>query len=210
MAKDNTNNDIISGEDYYISKPSLARIMKRAGIKRINSEIYQQLRDYICEIIPKLLHPAFIFMELNDRKSLFIKDLENGCRSQEKYIAIGVDFRQGHTLKTCRSKSGNEKHYKNIKTEIFSQKRKSELLAIPKTNFRNLVKNIISNKLEKDIPKMELGFLETLQYVVENDVYELCKGGYLCCQHANRDTLMTKDLDLALLMGNLNINKVIN
>ena len=100
-------------------------------------------------------------------------------------------FKKGHII----GKEANEirnKPFKRIK-----QLKSSEMLSIRKLPFQRLVREISYNFSFEDPFRYTPQALLALHVVSEDYLVALFEDSYLCALHANRVTLMRKDLNLA-------------
>lgn len=109
------------------------------------------------------------------------------------------------TAKTARKSTGSKKtatkRYRPGNTlvlrEIKKYSKSTECL-IKKQPFKRFVLHCLSNLGMKDTIRFKAGTLDALQEATENYVVSLAEDAYLCTRHANRVTLMPRDLNLVV------------
>merc|ERR1711915_57931 len=75
---------------------------------------------------------------------------------------------------------------------------KSVECLIKKSPFKRFVLNAMTNIGMKDEIRFKAGTLSALQEALENFIVTLTEDAYLCSRHANRVTLMPRDLNLVM------------
>jgi histone H3/H4 len=98
--------------------------------------------------------------------------------------------------------------------DIKIQQKNSDRLAIPKLNFETLVRefadpcvrihleDVVENAADVN-SRFENGVCDLLQLVVENFLYNLCRGANLCALHCSRQTVLVKDFELAIAIRDI-------
>jgi len=206
-----------------ISKPALLRMMQRAGVKRVNGFVYEELRDIMKTYMENIIKATVIFVEHDRRVTVKAEDLEAGLDSQGISLVAGLNpnTKKTRSLQSCnsRAKSGPVKKSKviedgNAKAKkphrfrpgtrslmaIRFQQKNSDCLAIPKANFQRFAREISQDYHEKLC--FSAGVLDLFQLVVEDYIISLCRDSYLCTIHARRDTIQPKDIQLARTIRN--------
>ena len=207
-----------------ISNPALLRMMQRAGVKRVNGFVYEELRDIMKTYMENIINATVIFVEHDRRVTVKAEDLEAGLDSQGISLIAGLNpnTKKTRSLQSCnsRSKSGPVKKSKvtgdgKVKAvkkphrfrpgtrslmAIRFQQRNSDCLAIPKANFQRLAREISQDYHEKLC--FSAGVLDLFQLVVEDYIISLCRDAYLCTIHARRGTIQPKDIQLARTIRN--------
>ena len=208
-----------------ITKPALQRLLQRAGIKRISSLVYEELRGEMKFYMEGIIKNMVTFVTYDRRKTAKVEDLEASLHMINIEIAAGINnkAKKSSSIQSCNSRGKSRPtKVKKAKPEedeqpegeevttrkphrfrpgtqavrsIRYQQKNSDCLAIPKANFSRLTREISQDYME-DIRFSE-GVIELLQIVVENFIIELCRDAYMCSIHAKRDTLHTRDIILA-------------
>ena len=76
----------------YITKPSISRLAKRAGIKTISDECYLIIHESIGEEINKIISTA---LAVNKTKTLMVEDIQAAFRLNGYNIAKSNDIGSG-------------------------------------------------------------------------------------------------------------------
>ena len=95
-------------------------------------------------------------------------------------------------------KSGRQRYHPGMLAlaEIRKYQKSTENL-IPKLPFRHLVKEIMRNIMGKESVRIQEIAIEALQEATETYLVQLFDDANLCALHAQRITLMAKDIQLA-------------
>lgn len=195
-----------------ITVPAIKRILRRAGVRRITQSIYEKIRkDVISPLLNIILEKALIFVDYNKRKTIQIHDLKGALESLGIHLGAGLNQ---NTTKTFHSSVGfgHKKSNKSSKTrkfkpgtvaarEIRREQKNSDKFAIPEANFGRLAREFIANMTTEDI-RFSKGVLPLVQLTVENIVVTVCRDAYKLSLHTGRETLMSSDLELVLVIKN--------
>lgn len=209
-----------------ISKPALQRILRRAGVKRIKGQMYDELRSVMKRYMENMIKNIVVFVEHDKRKTIQMEDLTAALEINGVYLAAGLNpnTKKTRSIQSCNSKgkSGPVKKSKareegypdgrpdgvNKKFHRFRpgtrairaikyQQKNSDYLAVPKANFQRLSREIARNYSNSPIRFSE-GIIELLQLTVETFLIDLCTDAYKCTIFAKRDTIHPEDVRLAL------------
>lgn len=198
-----------------ITKPAIVRILRRAGIKRINGLVYEEVRGILKQWLQNILRDMIIIMNYARRKTLETKDLSEALEIRGIMLAAGTNDNAKRTasLQSCNSRGkssrphrapateGGEKKAHRFKPgtvakrEIQRQQKNSDCLAIPKTNFNRLAREVAQDF--NDDTRFSKQVFELLQLAAEDFLIGLAAKAHLCCQHAKRDTVSPADFQLA-------------
>lgn len=191
-----------------ITKSALQRILKRCGVRRIG-DVFDLMRKIIKSFLTEVFKNAFIFMESGYRKTIQVEDLTSSLKMLGIHLAAGLTSESKSSLHSCNSvgKSGPVKKSKSDSTRrtntvlktnriINYYQNNSNCLAIPKSNFDFLIRNI-SHEFGDGVRFSE-GVIDLFQLAVEDHIVKICKKAYECALYSNRDTLNQKDIELVL------------
>jgi histone H3/H4 len=200
-----------------ITKPALQRLLRRAGVKRTSEPVFNILRHVVQIYLDQIIKKIIVFVKVSKRKTMQLEDLYIALENMNVYLVAGINVKSknpGKTLMSCNSigKSGPvkkvsksveeeepKKHKKSGNSAIQSinyHQKNSDCLAIPKENFKRLVKQISIDYME-DIRFSE-GVIDLLQLVVEDFVISISEKAYKCTIFDKRDTIHLKDIELVL------------
>ena len=209
-----------------ISKPALQRILRRAGVKRIKCQMYDELRSIMKRYMENIIKNIVVFVEHDRRKTIQMEDLTAALEINGVYLAAGLNpnTKKTKSIQSCNSKgkSGPVKKSKirdenssegnqdgvNKKNHRFRpgtrairaikyQQKNSDFLAVPKANFQRLSREITQKHSNSSIRFSE-GVIEFLQLTVECFLIDLCTDAYKCTIFSKRDTIHPEDVRLAL------------
>jgi len=202
--------DNISG----LTKPAFRRILQRAGVKRVNGLIYEELRGITKAWLEKIIRDMVIFTEHARRKTAMLEDLEGSLSNNGIMLAAGLNENAKRTasLQSCNSrgkgKGGSEKESKKEGAKkphrfrpgtvavrnIKKQQKASDCLAIPKLCFSRFVRELAQDHV--DNLRFAEGVFDILQLAAEDHLVKLCRCANAVAIHAGRETLFPRDLQL--------------
>jgi histone H3 len=197
-----------------ITKPALKRLLRRAGVKRISSSVYEKMRTLLKTHLETLVKDAVIFADNKKRKTLYVEDLEAALNINGIALAAGLNKNatKTKTLQSCSSRHvsdpiskasepGTKKKHRfrpgtvALRAIRYHQSH-SDCLAIPKANFERLIREVAQEF--KDGVRFAKGFFDLTQLICENYLVEISKASNLLAIHAARETISVKDFDLVL------------
>jgi histone H3/H4 len=196
--------------DKELSKHSISKIASRAGIMRINNDIYAEFRNIMMARMKEIIRAVLIFTEYNKRKTVTEEDILSASEQLNNILVLGINKKSKNTknLKKCKTlettKSENAEKLKpgklSVKKIKFYQKESDNLL-FPKENFKRIVKSI-SNEYnflpEGENIRYQKNILPLLQMWIEEYMVKICSYANMICLNTKRQTLFTEDLKLAL------------
>lgn len=188
-----------------ITKSALCRVVRRAGVKRVNVHVWDVLRDYLEVCVRNVLGEVLLTVDYFKRKTATLDDLYNVVALNGTPLMVGINknVKTTKTLKLIRSFNVNtnvkskRKPGKVAQQEVRRALRPENVgLVIPRKNFSNFVKGVA----QETIPNIRFkeGFVAVLQMFVEQALVDLCDNASLCAAHdSNRTTMNPRDLELA-------------
>jgi histone H3 len=204
-----------------ITKPALRRLLERAGVKRVKDTCYEELRSILKFKLENTLRGVITFTEYNQRKTVSVEDLKAALEVEGIYLGAGLNETAKRTasLQSCnsRGKSSAAPAVKEEKKEeepqqprkphrfrpgtvalrnIRKQQKNSDCLAIPKTNFERLVREVTQDF--KTDCRFGDGVIELLQLVIEEYMVKLAEYATDLAIHAKRESVSPKDFKLVL------------
>lgn len=209
-----------------ITAPSLQRLMRRAGVKRIGSETYEALRSHCKLYLENVLYSLSVVLTHSRRKTFKVTDLETaldvngihlvaglnkntngnqsfkGCEASRKKVASSKEAEEKHPekeVKKRRSKPG-----KAAAREIAFQQKHSDCLSIRKLNFLRLVREILQEYTTEDL-RFANGVVKLLQLTFEAHLVNICKMANMMATHAGRVTLEPSDVNLAVESSKMSV-----
>jgi histone H3/H4 len=79
----------------YITKPSVTRLARRAGVKSISEDCYSVIHAAIGEKIEEVTKVALIVNSGRSTKTLMVEDVQDALRLRGYYIAQSTDLGTG-------------------------------------------------------------------------------------------------------------------
>ncbi len=191
-----------------IHVPSLRRILKRVGVTRILSDVYDYMRNDIINFVTCILKDVLVFTNIANRKTVKLNDLYNALSFRGVDLLIGYNPNSSKTsyLQSCTSKGASAPkvststkkvslHVKAKRAIKFCQKN-GGYLAIPKTNFSNLVRHIAKELRPEDDYHFQEVATSLFQHVTESYMLRKYQAAYQVALHSDHKTLMSKDVHL--------------
>ena len=200
-----------------ITKPAIARVCQRAGVKRISALVYQEFRGVMKAYMEDLLHSVITITEHDRRRTVKDTDLEAALQIKGLYLGAGANPNTNKTFDTCKSRprggakskdeaegdadGGNTKKAHRFRPgtvalrDIRYQQKNSDCFALPKANFDRLTREI-GQDFAVDL-RFSGDFMELFQLVIEDYLVKLVGKANLCALHAQRQTIMPADVQLA-------------
>ena len=83
----------------YITKPSITRLARRAGVKSISEECYSTIHDYIGATIEDIAAVALLVNMARSTKTLMENDVYDALRLMGYNIAQSTDLGSGTCLR---------------------------------------------------------------------------------------------------------------
>lgn len=205
---------------YGITSASLARIAYRAGVKRMSSMLYGEMRGVLFVYLEKLLRDAVVVMEHAERNCLECDDIDRALlHAPRRYVNVMRDSPPSlretaavvHTAKkraTATAKKGRtKKHSPGVRAleNIRKHQESTETLLRPTSIFEALVRAIVAENRETvddAPPHTVLGYrvLRYLQAIADAYLTELLRDANYCALQARRETVRPTDI---LLVRNM-------
>jgi histone H3/H4 len=158
------NNEILS--DSCIKKMSAV-----AGIGRIGSCAYKEIREVIHECLSKIIGYSIVMMEHANRKTLLLIDTDQS-----------IDLL----------------NYRKKRDVLFFQKNTLNDSLIPLNSFSKIVKRIAKEKTKiKTAPRIADEAMQNLRNFIEKKIINLLKNSKRNAAHSKRATVKADDIKLA-------------
>lgn len=190
-------------------KPSILRLVKRAGGKRASGLVYEEVRGIAKVYLEEFIRDSVTVMEYARRTTVQSSDAFVAMQIHDVHPSIGLDNKgklshyHGDTKATGRSKegpsTGKKAHRFRPGTVALRDARKlqkkSDNLVFRSLPFRRLIREI-----GQDF-KMDLRYTKTFddlaQFYVEFRLLRTLRGAVTLAIHAGRQTIQPKDIQLA-------------
>jgi len=191
-----------------ITKPAIHRILYRGGVKRASGMVYEELRGVLKVTLDPIMKNVVTFTEHDKRKTVMDKDVRAAAEQLGHKLIATTDVRSVRERSTRQKglKSESEESIKSKKPHRFKPgtvslknirkyQKSDRCLLIPRLNFERLVRELAQDY------KVDLRFqgdaLILLQLWMETHLTKLVEEANLCAIHAGRETLLSKDIQLA-------------
>lgn len=187
-----------------VSKSSVLKLAKKAGVKDISDSVPEEMNGYIQLMIRTVLNKSVILTQSIDRKIISLKEIKYAL----DHLTIKLYDHDG-TIPKCKSyKKGTLKKNKYFREIRFYQKQ-SGCLYIPKSSFKTLVKQTLHDI--DDSMKLSTTSIEQLQVVVEDLCIVLLDNSNLLAIHANRTTIEPADIAVTktILLGGSRLSPIL-
>lgn len=210
-----------------ITKPAIDRMCQRAGVIRKGGLIYEEIRVVLLNYMIKMLHDIVTFTEYARRKTVQIIDLDAILQINGLYMGAGInkDLSQSYDIirdrprgkksdtlkdKVVYDSDGNGKLVKKVhrfkpgtvaRRDVKYQQKNSDKLAIPRLNFKRLVREICQDG-DVQITNLRFSpdFMELFHLFIEDYLVKLIKQAHILAIHAKRETIMPIDIQLVQLL----------
>lgn len=207
-----------------ITQPALRRILETAGVKRVQTLCYEELRSVLKWKLENIVRQYVTFTEYARRKTVTVEDVKASLDVEGIHLGAGLNktAKKTASLQSCNSrgkssssaKEEDEKPASAVNNEeekvvkkphrykpgtvslrnIRKQQKNSDCLKIPKINFERLVREITQDFAEDC--RYADGVIELVQLVIEDYLIKLTDDANLCAIHAGRMSLYPSDIQL--------------
>ena len=183
-----------------ITKPAIARLARKAGVKRMGDLSYEEIKGNVREFLENAVGKAIANTELNRRTTVLTKDVETGL--PVKMFSEDVKKKLCEVRTSGQHKSGEHKKRRakpgtnSIREIRYYQK--CSFLILPRLSFSRLVREVAQDF--KTGLRFSADAVLVLQYAVEKFVIELLKDANLAAIHAKRTTVQPKDIQMGTKM----------
>jgi histone H3/H4 len=187
---------IVRDSIYGITKPAIARLARKAGVKRISSFIYEETRGQMKIFLENVLRQAVMNVDFHSRSTVLSQDIENG-------LPVKM-FSEDMKKKLCKVKSVTRKRASGVKSiDEIRHYQGCEYLILPRLSFARFVREVAQD-FKTDL-RFSTDAITVLQYAVENYVIEMLEDANLAAIHAKRTTIQPKDIQLASRIAGDNV-----
>ena len=178
-----------------LTNPALKRVMRRAGVERVNNSVFQVLNTHVDELVSDIMYDCLVFMRNSSRKTILLQDLYNvmqirGTPLAISYVSTSKSFNLVKNFDSSRSVK------KNASREV-KQAQKTPGLVIPRKNFVDLIRSKTHHDDIKGSDKVHLktDFYNVFQLYLENSLVSLTQRAMIVSQSK---TLTSKDVETVL------------
>lgn len=182
-----------------ITKASIKFLARRAGVKRIDRNVYLKVYEYIETIVSEVLSKTIVFAKYDKKKTLQPDHLERVLRLLNNPVALScannIKLDKHVTRKNKKTDNDQKKrHFKQgtvVLREIKFEQKRSDCTVFRRLPFKRLIRRRAS-----DMRISNTVFL-VLQIYTEFMVVKFLSNSNLCALHAGRISIQPSDLDLA-------------
>lgn len=190
------------------SKPAIKRLAHRAGVLKIASQVYDEMRYLLQKDVNIIIKAAIEFMQFDKRKIIMQKDIKKAFEFCGVDLLVGVNenthdiniskAKESVSKRKSKSKKGEKSHrFKSgtvVLRDIRYQQKHSDTLIIPKVIFKRIVQEEAQNFVDEF--KISKVALKLFQIGIEHSFVSLLEMSYLCTIHRHSKTLMSRDIQL--------------
>lgn len=189
----------ISSQLSSISKPALQRLAHVAGVKTISSTVFQVLREALHKYLERVLTQATKMMVNSRRKTIMVPDIVHSIGQIPGRYAKTDFINHNEKMKRCKVFTSTEtiqvRGEKSL-AEIQYYQGQTDCVHFSKSAFTRLVHRLLA-----DI-RIASNVVSLLQFATEFYLITVLENANLVAQHANRTTVIDKDVELVLKMIN--------
>ena len=190
-----SNKEAIQG----ITKPAIARLARKAGVKRMSNFIYGETRWHMKTFLENVLRQAVMNLRFHNRTTILAEDVEMGLPvkmfsgdMKKKLCAVKS------AVKASRRRASGQKSIDEIR-----RYQACEYLILPRLSFSRFVREVAQDFI--DYSRFSTDAFTVLQYATENYVIEILEDANLAAIHAKRTTIQPKDILLATRISGENV-----
>jgi histone H3 len=183
-----------------LNQPALRRLCQRAGVTRMTSRVYEELRGITSVKLEELLRRAVVSLEHDGRKTLYVRDLEFAVEGTGMSLGLAThkSAPRAHP-RPSKAHTSDKAHRWRAGTaalrDVRFQQKHSEGLVFGRLPFERYAREVAQD-MHEDL-RFSSGFLDQLQFVVEAYLVRVISNAYICTMHAKRISLMPSDLQVA-------------
>lgn len=183
-----------------VTEPAIARLCHRAGVKRINKEVYAEVRSTLKNSLELILKNALLLMEGDKRKTLLERDARKAFELCGVDLAVGVnnDVKRAKEHKSSPKAEGTTHKFKAgtvTLRDIKYQQKNSDTYVIPKAIFDRILHELAQEYVDEvriaDDAKM------LIQIGIEHNLVVLLEAAYKIVIIEKQVTLYTKEIQHA-------------
>jgi histone H3/H4 len=186
--------------DYVLTKPLINRLIRKAGIKRVDALFYEEFRGIFLGFLKNIIENTVIFVKADRKKPInikyllkAIKDLHGPQKKQHRKI-----------VNECKQfkfdKNATNTDPKWLQEARFYQKQ-FDCIYIPESVFKNILIKMTDGPL-----RWSQEASDYLQVYLEELVLKLLENArYLASYLAGRETIQPKDLHSVIQVSQYNI-----
>ena len=159
-----------------ITKPAIVRLSRRAGIKRLNGLVYEELRGVLLTHLREVIGNVVMYTDYNRRKTITEEDVYHAINKYKQMYAFG-------------------KRKDRAIAEIKKYQKETNLL-LPKGPFKRLVKEVMADYSHM-ITRLSENAVLLIQKECEHYIVDILHKANLITLHRHEITVKPKDIMMA-------------
>lgn len=201
-----------------IKRPPIKRLAHRAGIPRVSGSLYDPIRAIIRTGLEEIINQAVIAVKHTRSKTIKTKHLEFALHALRPGASFGAFYeksdlgskaethRKTHGESTTQAGSQTKKHKFRAGVEALrdiNRMQNSEDLILSNHPFNHLVREITQDY--GDDLRFQARAIGLLRLYIETHVLDILRVSLIVAIHAGRETVMPKDITIALAYMQMNV-----
>lgn len=174
-----------------ISKQSINKLAKKAGIKSISSLIPDEIIGVTRVMLEQVLKICILVVKSGDRKTITLEDIKYALENLGHKL-----YDYDDVVSKCKPFNKGKIKKNRYLREIQFYQNQDDCVYIPKATFKNLVKFVMKDHFNSKL-KFNTIAIEQLQVAIEDLLVLLLQNSYVVAIHAQRTTLHPKDVTTA-------------
>lgn len=184
-----------------VTKPAIQRLANTAGIVEMSGLVYEEVREHIKSTMESVLKNAAFIAEHASRKRVQSEDIVEGIRLAKEHTpflhAILTTGKEGETAR-CQVYESDHKTTDALRRIKFYQAQ-HDCVQISRKAFDRLTREVAQD-YRTDLT-FSANAVGVLQMAIEAYVVNMLAAANLAAIHADRKTVMPKDVTLALALA---------
>lgn len=193
---------------YRITKPGLKRLMYRAGVKYISGLVYEDSRNILKGFVEKIVSNSIVLAERKKHTTIMYEDgievlnlLNISVYNVKGYPGTMAPCKGSEKVSKLFPEKANVSGKKRIRRpktnllRIISKYQNTACTLLPHSSVERLIREIGEDYSEK-ITRYEVNYMWLVHAIVEDYMVNLYRNSLLLALHANRLTIMPKDMIL--------------
>lgn len=188
-----------------ITNNALTRLLYRAGVKRINGNVYDELRYCMSANVRTFTERLGVLLAHSRRKTITQEDVRSVAEQLGAPLLVGVNpaapTRIFERKELEHKKTSNGEKTRRFKPgtvaarKIKKYQKNSDNLLIPKLNFKRVVLEKFAES-QMEVPRFQKNAILLMQLWAESQIVNLAADANTIAEHCERVTLLQKDIQL--------------
>lgn len=183
-----------------ITKPGLRRILHRAGVVRVSTLVYEEMRSILKVQLENVLRTAVELMQYARKKTLSYEHVRTAVKLTTGKVLLvpkGIGGETGRSSSQYTERKEKKRHAKPgavVMVEI-RHLQKSDTLLLRRLPYKRFVRELLQDYVDE--VKVSANAHIALQYFGEIYLTELSQDAILCAVHGKRKKVQSNDFMLA-------------